>query len=155
MDTSTVVWVIDLIVVAALLLAGGIIRKRMLSHADRVNDYFMYALIAYTRFNDEDAKVAAIAAGKVAGRKQRNSMVVGLRAYASELAKTVSEHPELEPVMHKVSEIATEMSAKDWAVRDAAHEKQRLHERNPKYLKALNKADPNVFVRKYGDLSQY
>ena len=154
MDTSIVVWIIDLIVVVALLLAGGIIRKRMLTHADRVNDYFMYALIAYTRFNDEDAKVAAIAAGKVAGRKQRNSMVVGLRAYASELAKTV-EHPELEPVMHKGSEIATEMSAQDWAVRDVAHEKQRLHERNPEYLKALNKADPNVFVRKYGDLSQY
>ncbi len=147
--------IIVILVVAALGLAMLIIIKRMKRHADRVNDYFVNAVLAYAFFGDEDAKVAAVAAGKVADTVQRNSMVVALRRGVPEMTSDVSKHPELETVIRKVSEIEAEISAKDWTIQDIVHEKQRLHESNPEYLKALNKADPNVFVRKYGDLFRF
>lgn len=49
--------------------------KRMCDHADRINDYFVAATTAYVFKGDEAAGFAAYAAGVVAAKKQRQSMI--------------------------------------------------------------------------------
>ena len=109
--------------------------------AQQIDRYFRHALVAYAMFNDEDAKVAAIAAAKYVSRNEREPMIAFASAVISELPGA--------SFIQRVQEIQREISVKDWTMRDGVSGLDRLYERNPEYHQALKKADPEFFVRKY------
>jgi len=114
-------------------------------HSNRINDYFANAVEAYAIRNDEAAKVAAVAAAKVAANKQRQSMIVYLESMAQGLRTELPNEPKLGHAISRILEIKSEIGTRDWSVYEATEEKQRLGVLNPEYLKGLDRADPNVF----------
>lgn len=144
------------ILLILLILGAGfvvIFLRRMLRHSLRINDYFANAIRVYGILGEEDAKVAALAAAKVAAGKQRDSMLAYLAGLASDFGQISPENNELRSqwklAIGRLSELKKEIGARDWTTSDMIQEKQRLQNLNPEYLKALERADPNVFTRKY------
>lgn len=144
----------NILIVLLILLASilAIVSMRMFRHAGKINDYFANAVTVYVWIDKEDAKIAALAASKVAGSKQRNSMLKYLEGLNSDMTKLFPTSPQLKPFTEKLSELQMEIGAKDWTTKDIIQEKQRLKNYNPEYLNALEKADANIFIRKYPDL---
>lgn len=120
-----------------------------------VNDYFRYAVRVWIFIKREDAKIAALAAAKVADVKLRESMLNFLSAMASDFEKMFPNQPEWERHRGRLLKLAEEITARNWTIQDAAEEKNRLSQINPEYLKALNKADAKVFIRQYPDFFKY
>jgi hypothetical protein len=128
----------------------------MKSQSKSVNDYFLNAAKVYAFTGSQDARIAALAAAKVAAGIQRNSMLTYLRAMASDLKQMSESESEFKPFADQFSKAATELeeelSVKDWTISDIRAQKEELGKANPDYLNALNKGDASVFVRKFPHL---
>jgi hypothetical protein len=120
-----------------------------------VNDYFCNAVKVWIFMMKEDAKIAAIAAAKVAAEKQRESMLNYLSGMASDLEREFPNDPVMRRHSERLLSLKKEIAAKNWTTKDAAEEKDRLFEINQDYLKALNKADAKIFVRQYPDFFKH
>ena len=143
--------VVDTLTIVLLMAGFGVIvMGRIRGKSLMTHDYFKYAVGAYAMFNDEDAKIAAIAAAKVVDRHFRESMIMYISAEISDFTR--SKEPESESVISRMSEVKREISVKDWTAEDGRHEKERLKKCNPEYLNALNEADASVFLHKYPNL---
>lgn len=129
----------------------GYLRRAHL-HANRINDYFCNAVMVYAWLGDQDAKLAALAAAKVAAGKQRASMLEYLNGMAADLVQYMPLSGTSEQLGARLRELEREIKAKDWDLADIREEKGRLLNRNPEYLTALDKADPDVFIRRHPDL---
>ena len=99
----------------------------------------------------KDAKIAAIAAAKVAAKKQRESMLNYLSGMSSDFDRDFPDDPVMKRHSKRLLSLKEEIAAKNWTITDSAEEKDRLSEINPDYLNALNKADAKIFVRQYPD----
>ena len=89
----------------------------------------------------KEAKIAALASSKVAGKQQRNAMLKHLSKMASDLEINSHEDPVMRRHSKRLSRLYEEIASYDWTTIEAAEEKQRLYECNPELLEALNKAD--------------
>ena len=138
---------------AAIVALIVVVLVRMKSHSKRINDYFCNAVRVYAFTNSPDAKIAAVAAAKVAAGVQRNSMLAYLRGMASDLREMGESDSDLKPLadqfVETAAELEKEISVKDWTIRDIRVQKEELRKANPDYLNALNRADPSVFARKF------
>ena len=136
------------------LLAYFIIRKK--SQAKRINDYFCNAARVYALLNENDSRVAILASAKFASQKQRGSMVKYLRSMASDMRKVSENKPETKSHIYSIAdsldELAEEISSREWAMADVIKQKKELENINPKYLVALEKADPTIFSQKHPEL---
>jgi ribonuclease HII len=140
-----------IIIVIALVCIVAVVLIWAKRQASGVNDYFCNAVKVWIFMIKEDAKIAAIAAAKVAGEKQRESMLNYLSGMASDLERGFPDDPVMRRHSRRLLSLREEIAAKNWTMLDAAEEKNRLFEINPDYLKALNKADAKIFVRQYPD----
>lgn len=125
---------------------------RMKRHAQRINDYFCNAVRVYYLLGDEETKIAALAAAKVAAGRQRGVLLYYLEGLISDFSKSLPEMPEMHEVINRLSKLKEEIAAKDWTMKDIIQEKQKLQKLNPSYLKALEKGDSNIFVRNFSNL---
>lgn len=138
---------------AALIALGGIVvyvLRRMSRHGGRITKYFENAVTVYIWLGEEDARIAAITAAKVAAKKQRKAMAGYLKLHA-ELSE-ISNIPEAQESIRALRELIDGIEAKEWSVQDTMKAKDQLEAYNPEYLKALNRADDGVFSRKYPQL---
>lgn len=140
------------VVISVLVVLIAAVLLRMKSQAKRINDYFCNALRVYAFTGGQDARIAAVAAAKVAAAAQRNSMVAYLRGMASDLKQMSESEPEFRLLADQFGEAAAQLekdiSVNVWTISDIREQKEELGKANPDYLKALNKADPSVFARK-------
>ncbi len=120
---------------------------RMRGHASRINDYFANAVGAWLYEDDEVAREAALAAAKTAASIQRETMVRYLKTLSDDLLKIGEGVRGLQ-----LLGLAEEIVQKDWGVRDSIDARRALADQNKDYADALDRADPNVFVKKYPDL---
>ncbi|NHZ84854.1 MAG: hypothetical protein GWP19_03120 [Planctomycetia bacterium] len=120
-----------------------------------VNDYFCNAVKVWIFMIKEDAKIAAIAAAKVANEKQRRSMLIYLSGMALDLGRDFPNDPVMKRHSGRLLSLKKEIAAHNWTIMDATKEKDKLAEINSDYLKALNKADAKIFVRQYPDFFKY
>jgi hypothetical protein len=143
-----------LAVIAVVVIA--IVLFRLKAKSKRINDYFCNAVKVYAFTGTRDAKIAALAAAKVAAGAQRNSMLNYLQAMASDLKKMSENEPELKPLTNQFVELTADLeekiSARQWTISDIKTQKEELGNVNSEYLNALNRGDPLVFVRKFPDL---
>lgn len=132
-----------------------IIWKKLSQHSKRMNDFFANAVRVYYFLGNEEAKLAALTAAKVAAGTQRKSMLdylEGLSIDFENYGKSQNELGEAEVFIKRLSKLKYEIAAKDWTTSDIVSSKQILGQQNGNYLRALEKADPNVFVEIYPDL---
>jgi hypothetical protein len=107
---------------------------------NRTSDYFYDAIRVYLRNYDPIVLMAARAAGQAVARDERASMVSFLR--------------ELEPDLpddkaRLLSQLADELSFKDWTIRDAVDGRAALAELDAEYALALKKFDSTIFRRRF------
>jgi len=140
------------VVISVLVVLIAAVLLRMKSQAKRINDYFCNAVKVYAFTGGQDARIAVVAAAKVAAAAQRNSMVAYLRGMASDLKQMSETEPEFRPLTDQFVEAAAQLEKdiflKDWTISDIREQKKELRKANPDYFNALNKADPSVFARK-------
>jgi hypothetical protein len=136
------------------LFAAYIIKNK--SHAKRINHYFCNAVRVYALTSEEDARIAILTAATVATKKQRDSMVEYLQSMASDMEKVSEENSEIKPQIDKFVkssiELVEEISSREWTIADITSQKQVLGDINPKYLAALEKADPTIFAQEHPQL---
>jgi len=154
----TVLWYLGVIgwLHFTLLILGlvAVVVLEMWGHGRRVEQYFKNAVQVYSFTGNEDTRVAALAAAKVIDRVRRESLLNEFKILifsGQALAKESSS--DLQNMYGAVNErlevLCSEIASRDWSVQDARLEKERLGRLNPGYLKALDKADPNMFVRNF------
>ncbi len=140
------------VVISVLVVLIAAVLLRMKSQAKRINDYFCNAIRVYAFTGGQDARIAAVAAAKVAAAAQRNSMVTYLRGMVLDLKQMSESEPEFRSLADQFVEAAAQLekdiSVKDWAISDIREQKEELGKANPDYLNALNKGDPTVFTKK-------
>jgi hypothetical protein len=143
-----------LIAVLVILIAAVLVWMK--SQPKSINDYFCNAAKVYAFTGSQDARIAALAAAKVAAGTQRNSMLAYLRGMASDLKQMSESESEFKPFADQFFEAAAELekeiSEKDWTISDIRVQKEELGKANPDYLNALNKGDASVFVRRFPHL---
>jgi hypothetical protein len=146
---------INILGAALLGLLGFFIYKKK-SQASRINDYFCKAVRLYALTEQKDARIAILAAAKVATKKQRVSMVKYLHSMASDIKKMSDENEtakaHTDKFVESSIELAEEISSREWTASDINKQKEELGNINSEYLVALDKADPTVFAKKYPQL---
>jgi hypothetical protein len=126
--------------------------KEMIDHARKINDYFANAVRVYILTGEENAQCAASAAAKVAGRKQRKSMTDYLYGMAGDFLDSYPQKDDGKLVAMRLLSLKEEIEEKDWDLEDIKEEKAKLFKVDPEYCLALDRADPNVFVRRHPKL---
>lgn len=141
-------WVAIFALVAVAILVWTI--ARMKRHAARINDYFTNALTVYVFLGEEDAKIAALAAAKVAAPLQRQSMVTVLDHLACDMRGVPDT--KCQAASSILLDLKTQIISKDWTLHDVMEEKRHLRNLNPAYMIALERADDQVFARRHPEL---
>ena len=147
MSTTTIA-----IIAVAILVIFAI--AKLVSKGGKVTDYFKNAVRVYLWLEDSAAGYAALAAAKTAATVQRDVMISHLVQQTSQFGQLASEIPEFKVFQERLANLAQQIAAKDWTVKDTQKAKDELGEISPKYLNALNRSDPNVFVSRYPALFQ-
>ena len=142
----------ELVVAGALIVIGVLawIVVRMKRHASRINHYFANALRVYAFLGEDAARVAALAAAKVAAGLQRQSMVWYLDCLRRDLEELPDEMSQT--AASRLLRLQSQIVAKDWTLWDGAVEKRNLRNQNSEYLIALERADDQVFARRHPEL---
>jgi hypothetical protein len=128
----------------------GLLSK--LFRGDQVNDYFFDAVVVFISNSDPVARLAALAAAKVAAKSTRASMVEALRLMAHE-AYSMKAH-SIQALWDSLSldGLADEISLRDWSIRDSMAGKRDLMKLNADYCKALNGFDGEFFRKRFPHL---
>ena len=144
------------LICSALLVLLGVYLYRKKTREKRINAYFCTAVRVYALTDEEDARVAILAAAKVSAKKQRGSMVKYLQSMASDI-KNMSEidskvKPHTDKFVESSIELAEAISSREWTISDINKQKEELGNINSEYLVALDKADPSIFSKKHPQL---
>lgn len=115
-----------------------------------VTSYFIKAATVYILIGEEDARLAAMAAGKGATAKDRERMNDFLRtlsnSFKGQKSKRWSKQVERAAYLAKELETGGAMSQEAFEAREA------LRLRNDVYARALKSGDAGVFLRRYPQL---
>ena len=124
-----------------------------------VHSYFFNAVKVYALLGEEDAKIAALAAGRIATPRQRTLMLDYLNKRTSELLLETEEDNAgqnplaiVDRLLQLKQEISQQEDPADETTNGDIPEKQWLNDHNQAYLQALDRGDPNVFVAQHPDL---
>ena len=126
--------------------------SRLSDEAELINDYFANAVRVYVLKGESGARVAALAAAKVAASVQRQSMVEYLNGMETDIVRILSDEEAAEKVRKRLLTLKKDIEAKDWTIEDIIEEKQRLSAVNPDYRIALDQADPTIFLKYHPEL---
>ena len=147
MSTTTITITVVVIVILAIL-------AKLIAKGGKVTEYFKNAVTVNLWLEDTSAGIAALTSAKTATAAQRDAMVSHLMQFSGQLVLLIDKVPELQTLKTRVEKLAQEIAEKDWTMRDIREAKAELGEASPKYLKALNRSDPSVFVSRYPTLFQ-
>lgn len=122
--------------------------KNLMRQAGAINDYFAYAVYAYVLYDDPVVRLSALTAAKVMAGAQRAASVNWLRVIASQI------HDEDAPSAYRLNQLADEISLRDWEIRDIVHAKTALAKLDAELEHALSTPDPEIFIRRYPQISE-
>jgi hypothetical protein len=118
-------------------------------HSKGVTEYFCDAVRIYAFKGEEDARWAAVVAAKMAGKKQRKSMVGKLTQMASNVLKNYPNKPVRKTLSRRILSLKEEIEAGNGSPADAREAEEKLLELNGEYLFSLRSADSSIFKRKH------
>jgi hypothetical protein len=126
-------------------------RNFLFRHSRGIHEYFTDAVRIYALSGDEDARCAVIVAAKVAGKKQRQSMVESLSKMAGNVRRKPSERVAGKSIAERILGLMREVNFKDGGRKGLGGEEM-FSKMNGEYLSCLNRGDPSIFKRKYPGL---
>ena len=124
----------------------------LFGRSTKINDFFANAVRVYVLKGEEDARCAAVAAAKIASKKQRKSMIASLSKMELNVMRNGHHNLALKPLADRLLSLKEDLGVIDWEGRDFEEEKGKLSKLNEEYLSCLNRLDPSVFPRKFPNL---
>jgi hypothetical protein len=143
-----VVWAALLFVLASagVLTFAAIRYKQIIS----VTAYFIKAATVYILIGEDDARLAAVAAGKGATAKDRERMNDFLRTLAGSFQNQKSKRWSKQ--IERAAYLAKELESGGAMSQEAFEAREALRLRNEVYSRALKTGDAGVFLRRYPQL---
>ena len=118
-------------------------------HSKGVTQYFCDAVRIYVFKNEEDARCAALAAAKMAGKKQKKFMVDQLSHMISNVLKNFPNKPIRKNLADRLLSLQAQIISGNGKSRDVREAEERLLKLNEEYFFSLRQADSSVFRRKH------
>lgn len=125
------------------------LKNFLFRHSKGVTEYFSDAVRIYAFKGEEDARWAAVVAAKMAGKKQRKSMIDRLAQMNSNVLKNYPNKPTRKILVDRISSLQDEIESKNRNPRYAVEAEKKLSELNGEYLYCLCQGDSTVFRRKH------
>jgi hypothetical protein len=125
------------------------LKNFLFRHSKGVTEYFSDAVRVYAFKGDEDARWAALVAAKVAGKKQRKSMIEQLSHMMSNVLKNYPNKPARKTLADRLLSLREEIELRNGNPGDAREDEEKLLKLNEEYLYSLRHADSSVFRRKH------
>ena len=150
---------ITVAIIVSLLLLGLILLITMSTRGGKITEYFKNAVRIYLYLIEPDARLAALAAAKVATKPQREEFITHLKQQLTTFELLAAkpgadEVPIINDIINRLEGLAQEIMPKNWTVQDIRETKKELGEISPQYLNALERSDPQVFMKQYPTLFQ-
>jgi len=141
-------------VIVVLVLLGLLFLFIMSAKGGKISEYFKNAVRVYLYLDKPPARLAAVTAAKITAKLQRDELIAYLKEQLTVFELLFNTTQEADDFIKKLEGLAQEITAKNWTVQDVMGAKNELGEVNPQYLQALERSDPQVFVKEYPALFQ-
>jgi hypothetical protein len=125
------------------------LKNFLFRHSKEVTEFFTDAVRIYAFKGEEDARWAAVAAAKVAGKRQRKFMIGQLAQMASNVLKNYPNKAARKTLSDRILSLQEEIEPRNGNPGDAREAEENLLKLNEEYLSSLRKADSSIFRRKY------
>jgi len=125
------------------------LKNLLFRHSKGVMDYFSDAVRIYAFKAEEDARWAAVVAAKVAGKKQRKSMIGELSHMMSNVLKNYPNKPARKTLADRLLSLQEQIESGNGNSGDAREDEEKLLKLNEEYLYSLRHGDSSIFRRKY------
>lgn len=125
------------------------LKNFLFRHSKEVTEFFTDAVRIYAFKGEEDARWAAVAAAKVAGKRQRKFMIGQLAQMASNVLKNYPNKPARKALADRLFFLKKEIESGNGNLQDAREAEEKLLELNGEYLFSLRSADSSIFRRKH------
>jgi len=128
------------------------LKTLLFGQSKRMVQYFSNAARVYVLKEEEDARCAALAAAKIAGKRQRKTM---LNLLSQMNANVLSRYPDKSArdlLSRRILSLIDDIESRDWDPADAHEEKDKLSRINAEYRACLDKVDPSIFMKKFPKL---
>lgn len=130
----------------------NLLRNLLFRHSKRFRDFFADAVKVYVLTGEEDVRRAALASAKTAGERQRRLMVENLSQMASNVMRNALNKLIRKSLSDRLFALKQGIESKNWDLKDAREEKEKISKPIAEYLSCLDQADPSIFRRKYPQL---
>ncbi len=141
-------------IIVVLVLLGLLFLFIMSAKGGKISEYFKNAARVYLYLDKPPARLAAVTAAKVIAKPQRDELIAYLKEQLTVFELLFHTTQEADDFKKRLEGLAQEITAKNWTVQDVMGAKNELGEVNPQYLQALERSDPQVFVKEYPALFQ-
>jgi len=135
---------------------GGLILRHLknllFARQNKIQAFFESAVRVYALRGEEDAKCAAMAAAKMAGRKQRQSMIEQLSKMESNVLHYYPDKHVRRSVAGRILLLKDHVASQAWIAGNFNGEEEKLLQGNAEYLACLKRGDPSVFARRHPNL---
>ena len=125
------------------------LKSFLFRHSQGVTDYFSDAVRIYAFKGEEDARWAAVVAAKMAGKKQRKSMIGQLAQMTSNVLKNYPNKPARKILVDRILSLQEEIESRNRNPMYAREAEKKLLELNGEYLFSLCQGDSTIFRRKH------
>jgi hypothetical protein len=127
----------------------GFLKNFLFRHSKGVTDYFSDAVKIYAFRGEEDARWAAVAAAKMAGKKQKKLMIDQLSHMMNNVLKNYPNKPARKILVDRILSLQEEIESRNRNPRYALEAEKKLLELNGEYLYSLCHGDTTIFRRKH------
>jgi hypothetical protein len=125
------------------------LRNFLFRHSKGVTEYFCDAVRIYAFKGEEDARWAAVVAAKVAGKKQRKSMIGQLAQMTSNVLKNYPNKSVRKTLVDRILSLQEEIESRTRNPRYVHEAEKKLLGLNGEYLYSLCQGDSSIFRRKH------
>ncbi len=128
------------------------LKTLLFGQSKRMVQYFSNAARVYVLKEEEDARCAALAAAKIARKRQRKTM---LNLLSQMNANVLSRYPDKSArdlLSRRILSLINDIESRNWDPAEAHEEKDKLSRINPEYCACLDKVDPSIFTKKFPSL---
>jgi len=128
------------------------LKTLLFGQSKRMVQYFSNAARVYVLKEEEDARCAALAAAKIAGKRQRKTMLNLLSQMNTNVLSRYPDKSARDLLSRRILSLINDIESRDWDPADAHEEKDKLSRINAEYRACLDKVDPSIFMKKFPKL---
>jgi uncharacterized protein YydD (DUF2326 family) len=128
------------------------LEKWFFRRAKKNHEFFTGATRVYVLNGEEDARCAAVAAARMATRRQRKVMIKKLENITANVLQSYPDKNKRKIIAERVRSLKETLESFATRRENDGEEKKKLSAVNKEYFSCLNEGDPSVFCRRHPKL---